>query len=121
MKYMVLAILIIFLQSCTSQSAIIKNSAHIVPGMTGVEILQLMGEPQNRQFKDKNEVWQYCSTDYSGFQADHYILVWLFEGVVTGMQSYRNTQFGPCERFFRIIHWEDVPDASIEIRQDESN
>jgi len=117
MKSLVVLVFILLLQACASHSLIIKNSASIRPGMSSSELRQLMGEPQNRQFKGKDEAWQYCSTDYSGFEADHYVLVWLFDGVVTGMQTYRNTRFGTCESFFRTVNWEEAPDAAIEIRQ----
>ena len=84
--------------------------------MTAEEVRISMGEPQNRQFQGENEAWQYCSTDYSGFEADHYVLIWLYKGTVTGMQTYRNTLYGSCESFFRTVDWEEAPDVSIEIR-----
>jgi hypothetical protein len=116
-KNITLLLFLLLLQACASQSPIVKKSASIRLGMSNTELKQLMGEPQNRQFKGKNEAWQYCSTDYSGFEADHYILVWLFDGVVTEMQTYRNTQYGTCESFFRTVNWEEAPGTSIEIRQ----
>ena len=117
MKNFITVLLTLFLFACASQSSIIKNSANIKPGMSDAELRQVMGDPQNRQFKGKNEAWQYCSTAYSGFEADHFVLVWIFDGVVTGMENYRDTQFGTCERFFRTVKWEEAPDTTIEIRK----
>lgn len=116
MKYLVGVFLMLLLQACASQSPLLQNSASIKPGISVAELRQVMGEPKNRQFKGKNEAWQYCSTDYSGFEADHFILIWLFDGVVSGMQTYRNTQYGTCESFFRTVNWEDAPDTLVEIR-----
>lgn len=117
MVHLIIAALVFLLQACASQSSIVRNSASIRPGISTAELRQIIGEPQNRQFKGKNEAWQYCSTDFSGFEADHYVLVWLFDGVVSGMQTYRNTQYGTCESFFRTVNWEEAPNTAIEIRQ----
>ena len=117
MKRLYFIVLLVFLQACASQSPIIKNSAIIKAGMSDDELRETVGEPQNRQFEGKNEAWQYCSTDYSGFEADHYVLVWLADNIVTGMQTYRNTLYGTCESFFRTVNWEEAPDTSIEFRE----
>lgn len=117
MRHLVIAAFMLLLLACASQSVIVKNSASIRPGMSHAELRQVMGEPHNRQFKGKNEAWQYCSTDYSGFEADHYVLVWLSDGVVSGMQTYRSTQYGTCESFFRTVKWDEAPDTTIEFRQ----
>ena len=116
MKHLYIILLLVFLQACASQSQMIKSSASIKAGMSVDELKKAMGEPQNRQFEGKNEAWQYCSTDYSGFEADHYVLVWVANDRVTGMQTYRNTLYGTCESFFRMVDWTEAPDASIEIR-----
>ena len=112
MRYMVIVALMLILQACSSQSAVVRKSETVRLGMSVTDLRQVMGEPQNRQFKGKNEAWQYCSTGYSGFEDDHYVLVWLFDGVVSGMQSYLNTKFGNCESFFRTVNWEEAPDIS---------
>jgi len=112
MRYMVIVALMLILQACASQSAVVRKSATVRLGMSEAELRQVMGEPQNRQFKGKNEAWQYCSTDYSGFEDDHYVRVWLFDGVVSGMQTYRNTKFGNCENFFQTVNWQEAPDIS---------
>ena len=117
MKNLIIVLLMLFLVACASQSAIVKNSAHIKPGMSDGELRQIMGEPQNRQFKGKSEAWQYCSTAFSGFEDDHFVLVWIFDGVVTGMETYRDNEFGTCDRFFRTVKWEEAPNTTLEIRK----
>ena len=117
MKNLIIVLLMLFLVACASQSAIVKSSAHIKPGMSDAELRQVMGEPQNRQFKGKSEAWQYCSTAFSGFEDDHFVLVWIFDGVVTGMETYRDNEFGTCDRFFRAVKWEEAPNTTIETRK----
>ena len=117
MNRFVLTILIVFLQACASKSAVVKNSASLTPGMSASDVRKALGEPQNRQFEGKNEAWQYCSTDFTGLETDHYVLVWLNDGVVTGMQTYRNSQTGMCGSFFRTVNWQEAPDATVEVRQ----
>lgn len=117
MSRLALAILILCLVACASQSAVIKRAASLVPGMSASDVRKLLGEPQNRQFEGKNEAWQYCSTDFSGLESDHYVLVWLNDGVVTGMRTYRNSQVGMCGSFFRTVNWQEAPDATIEVRR----
>ena len=112
MRYMVIVALMLILQACASQSAVVRKSATVRPGMSVAELRQVMGNPQNLQFKGKNEAWQYCSTNYIGFEDDYYVLVWVFDGVVSGMQTYRNSKFGNCENFFRAVNWEEAPDIS---------
>ena len=94
---------------------IMEKAARIKPGTSVDDLRQFMGEPQDRQFRGKNEAWQYCST---GAFADEYVLVWISGGAVSGMQTYRNTTgTGFCESFFRTVNWEHAPDRTIEIRQ----
>jgi len=116
MKNLAIMLLTLLIVACASQSQIKRNSVHIKPGMSDAELRQVMGEPQNRQFKGKSEAWQYCSTAYSGFEADQFVFVWIFDGVVTGMHTYSDTQFGSCERFFRTVKWEEAPDTQGVLR-----
>ena len=55
MKYLCLILSLFSLQSCASQSLIIKNSTSIKAEMSADELRDVMGEPQNRQFKGNNE------------------------------------------------------------------
>jgi hypothetical protein len=93
-----------------------KTSFYIDPGMTKEQVLKLMGMPGNRQFKEDNEAWQWCQTDYWGTQGDSYIIIWFYKGYVTGMNSYKNLKHGDCTAFFQTLNWEDKPSDIIEIR-----
>lgn len=101
---------------CASGSALMKKSVLLDRGNPKERVLEVMGAPGDRQFRGDDEAWQYCRTDYSGFSADQYVVVWLYQGRVTGVTTYRNTQFGTCSSFFKTVRWEDAPDRTIEIR-----
>ena len=67
-----------------------KKSALINPGDQKAQVMVVMGPPQDRQFRDKNEVWQYCVTG-AGFGYHDYRMVWFYDGRVTGITSYKNS------------------------------
>jgi uncharacterized protein YceK len=84
------------------------------PGMSKDDVIAVMGQPGDRQFKDNLEAMQWCST---GGMADDYVVVWFQNGKVTGMNSYGNSSAGLCSNYYRQVRWEDAPTAAIEIRQ----
>ena len=87
----------------------------IDPGATKEEVRSILGVPQDRQFKGKQEAWQYCNT---GLVNDTFLIVWFFDGKVTGMNTYKDSvgDIGFCTSHFKSIKWEDAPDSTIEIR-----
>ena len=105
-----------FLSGCAEQSQSIVGSNQVTAGMTAAQVQQLMGPPKNRQFSGTDEAWQYCETDYTGFAGDQYVLLWLSNGRVTGLERYTNTLTGTCDTFFRQIKFDDAPDTVVELR-----
>ena len=93
-----------------------KQSLQIEPGMPASAVQSILGMPQNRQFNGKKQAWQYCRTSILG-ASDKYVLVWLYDGRVTGMKTYRNTRLGFCQDFFRTVKWEQAPDITVEVRR----
>ena len=83
--------------------------------MNANEVRNILGPPQNRQFSGDNEAWQYCVTGID--IPDKFVLIWMYKETVTGMETYRNTEFGPCESFFRQVKFENAPDIVIETRK----
>lgn len=114
MNRCVFILLTLLLSSCVGNSVLNSKAIKITPGMSADNVLRIIGNPRDRQFNGKHEAWQWCST---GFSVDFYVLVWLTDGIVTGMQSYKNTSPGFCSTYFRTVNWEEKPDQSIEIRQ----
>jgi hypothetical protein len=76
----------------------------------------MLGAPEDRQFRANNEAWQYCATDMTGMDADHFKVIWFTDGQVTGVSTYRSRVLGTCESNFRSINWEERPDATVEVR-----
>jgi hypothetical protein len=113
-KFVTVLITMFCLAGC-SGGQLMKKSVQIEPGYSKSEVLAILGSPENRQFRDDDEAWQYCETE-AGFGHDDFVLVWFHKGQVTGINTYKNQQFGPCSAFFRTIRWEDAPDGTIEIR-----
>lgn len=114
LKLSVIVIFLFFFGCAPSQ--LMNKSLMINAGQTKEDVLKIIGNPGNRQFQGKDEAWQWCETDYSGFAGDDYLVVWFYEGKVTGITTYKNTRYGNCEMFYRTVNWQDAPDRTIEIR-----
>lgn len=111
-RFLILFLTLFFMNACASID--INDTSFIKNGMSKEEVLTVFGDPQNRQFKEKNEAWQYCNT---GFITDKYVLIWLYDDVVTGMNTYSNsTEQGFCSSFFKEIEWQNAPNYTLEVR-----
>lgn len=95
--------LLVLLSGCAS---VRSRMARINPGMDKAEVIAIMGNPGDRQFNGNLEAMQWCST---GNFSDDYVIVWLRDGKVTGMNSYNNTVAGMCSGHYRTVRWEDAP------------
>ena len=94
-----------------------KKSVLINPGDTRERVIEIMGPPGDRQFRDKNEAWQYGETG-AGFGYHDFRIVWFYDGKVTGLTSYKDrTPASVAAAHFKPIRWEDAPNATIEVRQ----
>lgn len=85
----------------------------ISPGQSGDEVINILGIPGNKQFQGKDEAWQYCQT---GFSSDLYVVIWFYDGKVTGMKTYNGYGSGSCAQGFRSVNWLDAPDRTVEYR-----
>lgn len=94
-----------------------KRSALINPGDTKEKVLAVMGAPGDRQFRGRDEAWQYGQTG-AGFGCHDFRVVWFYDGKVTGLNSYKDyTPASSAAAHFKPIRWENAPDRTIEIRQ----
>ena len=117
MRIMAIMSFFLFMSGCSAiNHEAIESSAYVDPGMSKREVSDLLGPPQNRQFSGSNEAWQYCQTSVWG-TTDKFVVVWFFQGQVTGLTSYTESKGGLCTSFFRSVNWEDAPDHTIEVRQ----
>lgn len=112
-KALLIATITFFLVACGSLE---KKSVLIEIGDDKDHVLKIMGPPDDRQLKGSNEAWQYCQTG-AGFGYHDYRVNWLYNGKVTGLNSYNSSRAGSsCMTDIRPVRWEDAPDATIEIR-----
>lgn len=96
-------------------NSLVKQSAGIDRGMTKAQVIQVMGAPANKQFKDANEAWQYCEL---GAMAGDFLIVWFYDGVVTGLTQWTDSSPAfDCTTRLRTVRWEEAPDHTVEIRQ----
>lgn len=103
----------ILLSACGSLE---KKAALLNVGDTKEKVIAAMGAPRDRQVQGQNEAWQYCKTG-AGFGYHDYRTIWFYQGVVTGINSYKSSRAGAsCVTDIRPLRWEDAPDRTIEIR-----
>lgn len=95
-----------------------EKSLEVQPGQTYQQVSAIMGVPGDRQFEGSMQAWQYCSTSKTMGEGDHYVVVWFYQGRVTGLTTYKNHRYGRCSSFFRTVRWEDAPDVDVRIRNE---
>lgn len=91
--------------------------AQVNPGMTSAQVLQVMGAPGARSFREQAEAWQYCRDTM--FQ-DDYQTVWIVEGVVVSLTNQSLPPGGPCAGYYGMVavDWGQAPpDVRIRIEQ----
>lgn len=111
-KYLFFFIALILI-SCGTTSNLRSKQILISPGQTYKDVINILGTPGNKQFKNSMEAWQYCQT---GLTSDLFIVIWFFEGKVTGLNSYNGNGIGNCTQFFKTINWDDGPNKTVELR-----
>ena len=92
-----------------------KGFLTIEAGDSKESVIEAVGQPDNRQMNGKNEALQYCTTGTS-FGVSTFYVVWLYDGKVTGLTSYKVSHAASCMGHFRSINWEDAPDHVLELR-----
>lgn len=116
MRKTAIVILCLFFSGCATGATLVKKSVLVSHGDTKERVLSIIGQPGDRQFNGEDEVWQYCKTDFTGLSHDKFVMVWFYQGQVTGVSTYNNNEFGTCSSFFKTIKWEDAPDRTVEFR-----
>lgn len=93
-----------------------KRAVMIDPGDSKQDVLAKMGAPEDRQFRQADEAWQYCQTG-AGFGYHDHRIVWFHAGRVTGVTSFKSDAPGrSCVLAIKPIRWEDAPNYTVEIR-----
>jgi hypothetical protein len=81
---------------------------------TPAQVREVLGEPQDRQFRGNQEAWQYCET---GLLQDTFVIVWFAESKVTGVRTYHNAVGDSgffCRSHLRAITWDEAPESRRE-------
>ena len=113
MKFTVIVILAMLISACATVN---EQFFTINPGDSKQSVLEKMGPPDDRQFHGKNEAFQYCTTGTS-FGKSTFNVIWLYDGKVTGANTYTVAHAASCMGHFKPIKWENAPDNTIEVRQ----
>lgn len=98
-----------FLTAC---STTVKKAVLVNPSDSTQQVLALMGSPDDRQFRGKDEAWTYSA---ARFGYAEYRVVWFYDSRVTGVTSYRQSG-RTADGGIRQINWESRPDTTIEVR-----
>jgi len=114
LKSIISVLILLILVSCGTLQ---KKAALVNFGATKEKVLNIMGPPDDRQFKGKNEAWQYCQTG-AGLGYHDYRIFWFYDGKVTGINSYKSTRPGSsCVTDIKPINWDDASDITVEVRE----
>src|SRR5262249_52741761 len=96
-------------------NTLIRHSTAIEPGMSKQQVMKMLGPPADKQFRGADEAWQYC--ELGAFVGD-FLIVWYHDSSVTGLTTYKDSSPSfDCTGQLRTIHWEERPDATVEIRR----
>lgn len=82
------------------------------PGDDKQSVIEVMGIPEDRQFRFNAEAWQYCITG-AGYGYNDHKIIWFEYGQVTGITSYKTYRTG-CVGQIRPVNWTTKPDVTIE-------
>ena len=106
-------------ENSAREKTVKENQGKIEVGMSKDELTKLLGTPCNVQFDEKNEALQYCyTTAYDDkLMHNHYVVVWLNDGVVTGMTTYNDISSDFCINGFQSVYWENSHGYLIERRR----
>lgn len=93
--------MIIGLAGCTSSkiSKLNKDPFLIREGMSKEEVHRILGNPDDRQFKEGQEAWMYCATDALSTNIKFYV-IWFNQDNVSALTSYNKD----CS-YFNSLNW----------------
>jgi hypothetical protein len=108
--YSFFAVLMIVLVGCGTAT---KKSILLEPGLSKQNVLEIMGTPENRSFKDQNEAWQY--QEVVGFGQCSYVTVWFRSAKVVSVTSRSGPSVAGCGLGSREVDWGQMPKPSLDL------
>ena len=101
-----------FILRCATHSETVPPTSLIKAGMSKSEVVDILGPPENLQYKENIEAWQYCQVQRFN-PVNKVLIVWVYEGRVTGVTTYQNVGLGACGLYYKTIDWNDAPDKTV--------
>ncbi len=74
----------------------------IEPGMTKVQVTEVLGHPARRHAREGREAWEYCLV---GFGANDYVVVFFDEVGVSSREGGATIDWGLCRKRFQDFKW----------------
>lgn len=101
---------LIFLASCSSLD---QKSLSLEPGLAKDEVIEIMGTPARRSFRDSDEAWQYQGV--VGYGQCTYITTWFSEGKLVATTNRRGASIAGCGLGSGAVDWGQMPKPAIDI------
>lgn len=105
-------IIVVLLTTCGC-SSLAKKSILIEPGMSKTEVVNMMGAPEGRSFKDNSEALQY--QEVAGFGQCAYVTIWLRDSKVVAVTTRNGPSVAGCGLGSREVDWGQMPRPSMDI------
>lgn len=87
-----------------------KAVATLEPGMTKQQILDVLGPPADRSFRENDEAWQY--QEIAGFGQCKYTTVWISDGKLAGISTRRGASVAGCGLGSQEVDWSQMPSVN---------
>jgi hypothetical protein len=81
--------------------------------MTKQEVLQIMGVPDSRSFRETNEAWQY--QEVAGFGQCSYLTLWMSNGRLVATTNRTGSSVAGCGLGAREVDWGQMPRPSLDL------
>ena len=109
LRLILLSPLVLILINCGTLDS---KTILISPGADKNTVIEIMGIPDDRQFRGQAEAWQYCVSG-AGYGYNDHKIIWFEYGLATGITSYKTYRPG-CVGQIQSVDWLTKPDITIE-------
>lgn len=116
-RAIVLAGMLLCINGCASTTS--RGKKELNPGMTTDVVRKLLGQPDDRSFREMNEAWQYY--DVVGFGQCEYLTAWFTNGVLHAVTTRRRSSVAGCGLGSTPVDWGQMPKASVDVNVNMQN
>ena len=81
--------------------------------MTIEKVQKLLGEPDDRSFRENNEALQYY--DIVGFGQCEYLTAWFTDGILHAVTSRRGSSVAGCGLGSQPVDWGQMPKPTVDV------